>query len=573
MEYIQNFIPIGDSVGISALVALIPILIFLILIGRKMAAWKASLITLLASIIIAVFVYGMPAVLPVMSATQGALFGLIPICWIILCSVFLYNLTVKTGKFEQIKDSIVSITDDRRLQVLLIAFSFSAFLEGAAGFGAPVAITAAILVGLGFEPIKAAGLCLIANMAAVAYGAVGSPIIALSGPTGIPASEISAMVGRLLPIISLLIPFYIIAIMSGFKKAMEILPAIIVSGITFSVSQFFASNFIGPELTDILAAVVSLASLVVFLRVWKPKEIYRFETDEPAGMKEKDVLAGTVGIVAGGGLSKKEKGGAGREILAAWSPFIALMAMVIIWAIPAIKAALTGTYAGENILLKGINGIGAFMSIAPEVPFLHNNIIGGDGNPIGAVYNIQFLATPGTAILIAAIVSKFLLKVSWRDWFATFMQTLKDLRFSLLTIALVVAFAYVMNSSGMITTIALLLASTGVLFPFFAPMLGYLGGFVTGSCTSANVLFGSLQQQTALSIGMTPVLAVGSNALGANIGKVLSPQSLAVAAGATGLTGDESSIMKVVLKHSLIILLFACTLVLLVANVLTFMVP
>ena len=282
MEYVQNFIPIGDNLGISAVVALIPIIIFLLAIAKKMAAWNASLITLIVTIVIAVIVYKMPVMLPIMSATQGALFGLIPICWIILTSVFLYNLTVKTGKFDRIRDSIVSITDDRRLQVLLIAFSFSAFLEGAAGFGAPVAISAAILVGLGFNPLTAAGICLIGNMSAVAFGAVGAPITAISGPTGIPAADISAMVGRILPFISLIIPFYLIVVMSGFKKAVEILPAILVSGVSFALTQSLVSNFIGPELTDILAAVVSLAALVLFLRVWKPKQIYHFAHDEVA---------------------------------------------------------------------------------------------------------------------------------------------------------------------------------------------------------------------------------------------------------------------------------------------------
>nr|WP_295970201.1 L-lactate permease [uncultured Bacillus sp.] len=561
MEYVQNFIPIGDNLGISVVVALIPIIVFLLAIAKKMAAWLASLITLIVTIVIAIVAYQMPVMLPIMSATQGALFGLIPICWIILTSVFLYNLTVKTGKFDRIRDSIVSITDDRRLQILLIAFSFSAFLEGAAGFGAPVAISAAILVGLGFNPLMAAGICLIGNMSAVAFGAVGSPIIAISGPTGIPATDISAMAGRLLPLISVIIPFYLVVVMSSFKKALEILPAIIISGVSFALTQSLVSNFIGPELTDILAAVVSLVALVLFLRVWKPKKPYYFAQDQAAATSESSSL------------KKKEKKHSKGEIVAAWSPFITLMAMVILWAIPAVKAALKGIYTGENVILKGLNSIGEFLSISPEVPFLHNNILNGEGAPIAATYAIDFLATPGTAILFAAIISKFLLGISWKGWFATLFETLKNLKFSLITIAFVVAFAYVMNSSGMITTIALLLAQTGALFPFFAPMLGYLGGFVTGSCTSANVLFGSLQQQTALSIGMNPVLSVGANAIGANIGKILSPQSLAVAAGATGLVGQESNVMKYVFKHSLIVLLLASVLVYLMSTVLSFMVP
>lgn len=561
MEYIQNFVPIGGNLGISVVVALIPIIIFLLAIARKMAAWKASLLTLIVTIVIAIIAYKMPVMLPIMSATQGAVFGLIPICWIILCSVFLYNLTVKTGKFDQIRDSIVSITDDRRLQVLLIAFSFSAFLEGAAGFGAPVAISAAILVGLGFNPLMSAGICLVANMSAVAFGAVGSPIIAISGPTGIPAGDISAVVGRILPLISLFIPFYIIVVMSGFKKALEIIPAILVSGVSFALTQSLVANFIGPELTDILAAVVSLAALVLFLRVWKPKQIYHFPQDAVAAAAEAPLL------------KKEDKKNSAGEIVSEWSPFITLMALVVIWAIPAVKAALTGSYAGNNGILQAINVVGGFFSIAPEVPFLHNNILNGEGAPIAATYSITFLATPGTAILFAAIISKFLLGISWKDWLATFLETLNNLKFSLLTIAFVVAFAYVMNSSGMITTIALLLAQTGALFPFFAPILGYLGGFVTGSCTSANVLFGSLQQQTALSIGMNPVLSVGANALGADIGKVLSPQSLAVATGATGQVGQESSVMRYVFKHSVIVLLFACIIVFLASNVLSFLVP
>ncbi|MBB6443640.1 L-lactate permease [Bacillus benzoevorans] len=559
MEYVQNFMPIGGNLGISAIVALIPIIVFLLVIARKMAAWKASLLTLIITIIIAAIVYKMPLMLPIMSATQGAIFGLIPICWIILCSVFLYNLTVKTGKFDIIRSSIVSITDDRRLQILLIAFSFSAFLEGAAGFGAPVAISAAILVGLGFNPLMAAGICLVANMSAVAFGAVGAPIIAISGPTGIPVGDLSAMVGRILPFISLLIPFYIVVIMSGFKKTMEIIPAILVSGVSFALTQSLVSNLIGPELTDILAAVVSLAALVLFLRVWKPKQIYHFPQDEVAAASEAP-------------LHKKEAKHSAGQIVGAWAPFITLMVMVVIWALPAVKTALTGSYTGENGILQAINSIGAFFSIAPEVPLLHNNILNGEGVPIAATYAITFLATPGTAILFAAVISKFLLGISWKDWAATLFETLSNLKLSLLTIAFVVAFAYVMNSSGMITTIALLLAQTGALFPFFAPMLGYLGGFVTGSCTSANVLFGSLQHQTALSIGMNPTLAVSANAIGADIGKVLSPQSLAVATGATGQVGQESSVMKYVLKHSMIVLLFACVLVYLMANVLSFLV-
>jgi len=562
MKYVQNFIPFENHLFLSALIGLIPIAFFFWALAiKRMAAYKASLFTLLISLVISVTVYRMPVTLPIMSATQGAIYGIIPIGWIIVTSVFLYKLTVKTGQFDIIRNSVVSITEDRRLQALLVAFSFGAFLEGAAGFGAPVAISAALLVGLGFSPLYAAGICLLANTAPVAFGAIGSPIIAMAGPTGVPALEISKMVGRQLPFISLFIPLYLIIVMAGFKKAKEVLPAIAVSGLSFAITQYFTSNFMGPELPDVLSALVSLVVLAIFLKFWKPKSIFRFSHDEAAA-----TLSSSKSILPAKTYTKWEIG-------KAWSPFIILTILITIWGIPQIKNALTGHYIGTNGVLKLLNHIGSWLSFNPNVPWLNNHVINGNGAPIAATYKLELLGAAGTAILIAAIVTKFILKISWKQWFSVFNETIQELKLPVLTIVLVVAFAYVMNSSGMITTLALALAKTGALFPFFSPVLGWLGVFITGSDTSSNVLFGALQQVSAQSIGMNPILALAANSSGGVTGKMISPQSIAVACAATGLIGKESELFRFTIKHSLFLLLIVCVITFIQSTFLTGMIP
>lgn len=559
MEYVQNIVPVQDNLFLSALVAVIPIVFFFWALAiRRMPAYKSGLYTLIIAIILSVAVYRMPTIQSLMAATQGMVFGLVPICWIIITSVFLYNITVKTGQFTIIRDSIVSITDDRRIQALLIAFSFGAFLEGSAGFGAPVAITASLLVGLGFNPLYAAGLCLIANTAPVAFGAIGAPVIAMEGPTGIPATAISKMIGRQLPFISVFIPFYLITVMTGFKRAMEVLPAIIVSGLSFALTQYFTSNFLGPELPDILSAIVSILALVVLLKFWKPKQTFQFQYEE----------------VAATTLAKNENASySGKEIVKAWSPFLLLTVLVTIWGMPGIKDALHGTYTGSNVLLQGINSIGSIFSFRIQVPFLHNKIINFEGETVAAFYELDLLGTAGTAIFIAAILSKFVIKMTWKDWGKVFLETIKELKFPILTILFVVAFAYVMNASGMIITLALALSRTGPLFPFVAPILGWLGVFVTGSDTSSNVLFGSLQKAAAQSVGMEPVLALSANASGGVTGKMISPQSIAVASAATGLGGKESNLLRFTISHSLFLLFILCVLTFLQTNILAWMVP
>ncbi|MGJ7919661.1 L-lactate permease [Neobacillus sp. LXY-4] len=564
MTFTQNFTAVGDSLLWSAVVALIPILYFFWALAiKRMKGYIAGLTTLLVALLVAIFFYKMPAGMAVMSASQGAVYGILPIGWIIITSVFLYKITVKTGQFDIIRSSVLSITEDRRLQALLVAFSFGAFLEGAAGFGAPVAISAALLVGLGFNPLYAAGLCLIANTAPVAFGAIGIPIIAVEGPTGIPAMEISKMVGRQLPFLSAFIPFFLVFIMTGFKRTMEVLPAILVSGFSFAITQYLSSNFLGPELPDILSALVSLFATAAFLKFWKPATIFRFGAEQEmaaASATAKKSSENKVSYTSG-------------QVFKAWSPFLVLTGIISLWGIPAIKLALAGHYEGTNAVLKAINPIGHSLTFMPEVPGLSNKVINTAGQPVLAVYKLEVLAAAGTAILIACVITKFITKISWGDWVTTLGETLNELKYPLITIASVVGFAYVTNSSGMSTTLGMSLAKTGSLFPFFSPLLGWLGVFITGSDTSANLLFGNLQKITAMSVGMDPVLAVAANSSGGVTGKMISPQSIAVACAAVGLAGKESELFRFTIKYSFFLVLIICVMTFLQHTVFSWMIP
>ncbi|MED1472722.1 L-lactate permease [Bacillus salipaludis] len=564
MTFTQNFTVVGDSLGLSAFVALVPILYFFWALAiKRMKGYLAGLSTLLIALILAVAAFKMPVGMAVMSATQGAVYGILPIGWIIITSVFLYKLTVKTGQFDIIRNSVVSLTEDRRLQALLVAFSFGAFLEGAAGFGAPVAISAALLVGLGFNPLYAAGLCLIANTAPVAFGAIGTPIIAVEGPTGISAFEISKMVGRQLPFLSLFVPFYLVVIMAGFKKAIEILPAILITGFSFALTQYLSSNFLGPELPDILSALVSLFTLAIFLKFWKPKTIFRFSAEQE--------LAASVTAKISNNQQLKYSGG---QIFKAWSPFLVLTAFITIWGIPTVKLALAGHYEGTNAILKAVNALGHALTLMPEVPLLNNKVINSAGAPVAAIYKLELLGAAGTSVLIAAIVTKFIVKISWKKWLATFGETLNELKFPIITIASVVGYAYVTNSSGMSTTLGMTLAKTGSLFAFFSPVLGWLGVFITGSDTSSNLLFGAMQKVTALNLGMDPVLAVAANSSGGVTGKMISPQSIAVACAAVGLAGKEADLFRFTVKHSIILVVLVCIMTFLQnSSLLNWMVP
>lgn len=527
-----------NNIGLSALLAIVPILfIFWALIIKRMKGYQASLIAIGLAIIIAISAYGMPVKLALLSTANGALYGLFPICWIVITAVFLFNITVKSGQFEIIKHYMASITSDRRLQALLIAFSFGSFLEGTAGFGAPVAITAAMLVGLGFNPLYAAGICLIANTAPVAFGAIGIPITVASQVTSIPEMAISQMVGRTLPILSVVLPFYLVMIMAGFRKSNEVLPAIIVTGVSFAFLQWFSSNFIGPALPDVIAGIGSIVSLILLLKFWKPKSIWRFP-NEPIPTVNMDIKYTT------------------GEIIRAWSPFILLTIFIIAWGLKPIKDVF--------------NAVG---QVQFEFPGIHNMIIDKNEKEIPHIFKFNYLSASGTAILLSAIVSIPLIGMKFSEALKIFKETLIQLTFPILTIASVLGFAYLVNDSGITITLAEALANTGFLFPFFAPVLGWLGVFITGSDTSANALFGKLQASTATSIGVDPVITVGANVSGGVVGKMISPQSIAVAAAAGHLVGKESELFRFTVKHSFFMLILICFIVLAQAYLFNWIIP
>ncbi|MBX8609220.1 lactate permease LctP family transporter [Pseudomonas capsici] len=535
----QLYTPLG-SLGLSAAAALIPIVFFFLALAVfRLKGHIAGSITLALSVLVAIFAFQMPTDMALAAAGYGFAYGLWPIAWIIVAAVFLYKLTVKSGQFEIIRSSVMSITDDQRLQVLLIGFCFGAFLEGAAGFGAPVAITAALLVGLGLNPLYAAGLCLIANTAPVAFGALGIPIIVAGQVSGIDAFKIGAMAGRQLPLLSIFVPFWLMFMMDGVRGVKETWPAALIAGLSFAITQYLTSNFIGPELPDITSALVSIVSLTLFLKVWQPQRA----TDSL-------VVSGGAAAIAGG------PGGFGQQrtsvkspytlgqIIKAWSPFLILTAMVTVWTLKPFKAVFA---AGGALQAWTIN-------IA--VPYLDQLVIKGTpivakATAMPAVYKFDLIAASGTAILFSAILAMIVLRISPKIGLTTFKETLIELRWAIVSIGMVLAFAFVMNYSGMSSTLALVLAGTGAAFPFFSPFLGWLGVFLTGSDTSANALFGSLQATTAHQLGVSDVLMVAANSSGGVTGKMISPQSIAVACAATGLVGKESDLFRFTLKHSL----------------------
>lgn len=534
----QIYTPLG-SLWLSALVALIPIIFFFVALAIfRMKGYIAGTITLVLSIAIATLAYDMPLDMAFAAAGYGFAYGLWPIAWIIVAAVFLYKLTVKSGQFEVIRSSVLSITDDQRLQVLLIGFAFGAFLEGAAGFGAPVAITGALLVGLGFNPLYAAGLCLIANTAPVAFGALGVPIIVAGQVTGIDAFKIGAMAGRQLPFLSIIVPFWLVAIMDGWRGIKETWPAALVAGSSFAITQYFTSNFIGPELPDITSALVSIVSLTLFLKVWQPS---RAEDREVIGISGG---AAVMGGFSGARTSTPSPYSLG-QIFKAWSPFLILTVLVTIWTLKPFKAM----FAHGGILEQWV-----FMFAIPHLDQLVIKAapIVAQPTAMAAVYKFDLVSAGGSAILLSALISMFVLRIDWKTGLTSFKETLVDLKLPILSIGMVLAFAFVTNYSGMSTTLALVLAGTGAAFPFFSPFLGWLGVFLTGSDTSSNALFGSLQATTAHQIGVSDTLLVAANTSGGVTGKMISPQSIAVACAATNIVGKESDLFRFTLKHSLI---------------------
>lgn len=507
----QIYEPLSNNLWLSALVATLPIFVLLVLLGlMRKPAWIASLAGLAAAAIVARAEYHMPWGMIVSSSAYGAAYGLLPIGWIVFTAILLYRLTLETGKFEILKDSIGSLTGDQRLQALLIAFAFGAFIEGACGFGTPVAVCAAMLTGLGFSPFYAAGICLLANTSPVAFGSIGTPLVALQAVTRLPMDVLSADVGRMCAPISLFVPMYLVLVMGGMKALRAVAPAVAVCGIAFAGMQFYVSNWVGPYLTDILGSLTAIIALVVLLRLWKPKDAVK---------------------------APPHRHTRGNVILA-WSPYGILVILVLLW---------------------GIDGVKVWLNRATVVfawPGLHNLIlrmppITTAPSPYGATYTLNLLSASGTSCLIAVFLSAIALRVPPRKLAAWTWLTARQMALPLVTIASVVALAYLMNYSGATVTLGLAFAATGAMFPFFSSVVGWIGVFLTGSDTSANALFGSLQTVTAAKLSLNPALMAAVNSTGGVMGKMISLQSVAVAAAATGMArADEGRLFRFTLRHS-----------------------
>lgn len=592
MHWTQIYTPVGGSLLLSTIVAALPIVVLLgsLALLRFPAHW-AALAGLVTALLVVLIVYRMPAQLAFAAAANGALYGLFPIGWIILAAIFVYDITVRTGKFEIVKQTIAGLARDRRLQLLLIAFSFGAFIEGAAGFGTPVAICAAMLIGLGFRPLPAAGLALIGNTAPVAFGALGTPVITLAQVSGLPLNELSAMIGRQLPFFSVLIPFWLIWAMAGWRGMREVWPACLVAGLSFSITQFVVSNFVGPTLVDIVGSLVSILCLVLFLRVWQPRTLWLFE-EEREGATEQNTegeqeptggIAATPSIGGGSSLPRPalasinvDASGAAsasrsmaaptlapstQAALMAWMPWVILALLLFLWGLTPIKSFLNGI-SNVNLSLFGLDK--AIFRAPPVVPAPKAE---------AALFAFNWLSATGTALFLTGIISGLVLGLSPLELLRTFWGTLIRIRFSLLTIAAMLALGYTTRYGGLDVTMGLAFASTGVLFPFFSPILGWLGVALTGSDTSSNVLFGSLQKISAQRLGIPPILAVASNSSGGVMGKMIDAQSIVVAGVATGQKGGEGDILRYVFFHSIALAALVGVLVMLQAYVFPGIIP
>jgi lactate permease len=549
VSWTQTYTPLG-ALAPSALVAAVPVVVLLGLLAWHARAHVAALAGLASALLVAVLVYGMPAPLALAAAVNGAAYGLFPIGWIVLSAIFVYDITVATGQFEVVKQTVAGLADDRRIQALLIAFSFGAFIEGAAGFGTPVAISAAMLIGLGFRPLQAAGLALIGNTAPVAYGALGTPIVALARVTGLPLEDLSAMAGRQLPLFSVIVPFWLVWAMAGRRAMLEVWPACLTAGLSFGVVQFLVSNYHGPWLVDIAGALASMGAMLVLLRVWQPRATWRFADETPA-------LARADAVSSDGRPPPVPR----RHALRAWMPWAILSACVFVWGLPQTKAALNRLSAPE-LRVPGLHQ--AVLRAPPVVPAPRAE---------DALFVLNWLSATGTALLLAGVVSGLLLGVGPARLGRIFVRTLWRVRTSLLTIAAMLAIGFTTRYGGLDTTMGLAFASTGALFPFFSPLLGWLGVALTGSDTSSNVLFGNLQQVTAQQVGVSPLLAAASNSTGGVMGKMIDAQSIVVASVATGQHGREGEILRYVFFHSVALALLVGVLVLLQAYVFPGVVP
>jgi lactate permease len=554
----QVYTPVADSLVLSTLVAAIPIaVLFVLLAGFRVAAHWSSLASLALALVIAVAVYGMPVSLALNSTLAGVAFGLFPIVWIVINAIFVYNVIVDAGYFDVVRNSLASLSNDRRIQVVLIAFILGALLEATAGFGTPVAITAAIMAGLGFEALYAAALALLANTAPVAFGGFGIPILTGASVAQIDTMELSQMVGRQTPILALIIPGFLVVVMAGWRRMLEVWPIIVVSGVSFAGTQFVVSNFIGPELADLLAAIVGVVAVVALLAVWSPREEWHFP-NEPAAEERESYERPPLGAT-----------------LLAWSPFIIIVVIFLLAQIEPMKSTLRGIEATINFPTAEVNEQG---KIAVGWPGLDGQVTRqppavGEAAPYPAKYQTDWLSAAGTLILIADIISLLVLRVGPGRALRIYGQTLNQLKWAILTIAAILGLAFLFNYSGMTYTLGLAFAATGILFPFFASFIGWLGVALTGSDTSSNALFANLQKTTASQLGLSPVLAVGANSSGGVLGKMISPQNLAVGTSSTGLQGKEGDLFRLVLPWSIGLTVVMAIIVMLQAYVFPWMVP
>ena len=538
----QSYYIWGQGLLVSAIIASLPTALLLFLLGvKRKPAWFAGLWGLGATLIVALAGYHMPLALTFSSAGYGAAFGLFPISWIVFWAIVLFNVTVSTGKFAIVKDSIGSLTPDLRIQAIIIAFGFGAFIEGASGFGTPIAVAGAMMVGLGFSPYYAAALCLLANTAPVAFGAIGVPIITLAGVTGLPVDKLSGAVGVLCAPIALILPAYMIVTMGGLTSAMEVWPALLVAGLTFGGVEYFVSNFINVQLTVILSSITAMGAVVALLRVWRPRSHTLRRRQDSAGVIEQGPFELATAASTQKTAAPTHKSG---QVIAGWMPYIFLVILVLLWGFKPLQAILDlATFAVRWPALHNL-----ILRMPPVLP---------KATPYPAVFNLNLISAGGTSCMVASILSAVFLRMPIGDFVKLILASARQLTLPILTISSVLSMAFVMNYSGATGTLGLAFAATGAAFPFFSPLLGWLGVFLTGSDTSSNALFGSLQVITADRLGFSRILIAAANSSGGVMGKMISVQSIAVAAAATGVTvREQSQLLRFTLKHSVILAMF-----------------
>jgi lactate permease len=582
MQWTQVYDPFGHW-WLSTLVAAFPIIVlFTLLAGFKVKPHWCAISGAVTAVLVAIIVFKMPPMLAGVSFAYGVAFGVLKIAWIVLAAVYLYDISVETGQFEIMKESVAGITADRRLQVLLVAFCFGAFIEGAAGFGAPVAIAGAFMIGLGFKPFHAAALNLIANTAPVAWGAIGTACHTLAAVSGLPESDLSAMLGRILPFTAIIVPFWLVRTMVSWSETFEVFPAILVIGGSFALTQFVWSNYIDSSLVDIMSGVVSIGAALIFLRFWKPKKIWRFDYDEkavalpPPAAEITDRAGAKWDANEYDGYVQTRKYSAG-QVLKAWMPFAILSIFVLVWGLPSVKLAMnTATTPAFHVVLP--NG-----KVRPgppgwDVPYLHNAIsratpVVTKPTPEAARYDFNWLSATGTGCFFAAIVSGLLLGRSPVQLMKTFWRTLVRMRLAMIAISFMLGLGYVTRYSGLDAVLGLAFTRTGSFYPFFGTFLGWLGVALTGSDTSSNALFGSLQRITSQQLGIDPILMCAANSAGGVMGKMVDAQSITIATAATEQVGNEGIIFRFVAWHSVALCSIVGVIVLLYAYVFNYAVP